>query len=165
MQFEVTHTYQRSAAAVFEVLTDFELVREKYEALGHTEMELVSREEHKDGGVTLVTRRVVPLELPGFAKKVLSPRQSVTQTDTWTGPDADGVRTGTFTVVGKGTPVQVRGKMRLTPTSARKSTNVIVATVECKIPLIGGKIADFVAGDTRRAVDHEETWTRAHFAG
>lgn len=165
MQLEVTHTYQRSAAAVFEVLTDFELVREKYEALGHTEMELVSREEHKDGGVTLVTRRVVPLELPGFAKKVLSPRQSVTQTDTWTGPDADGVRTGTFTVVGKGTPVQVRGKMRLTPTSARKSTNVIVATVECKIPLIGGKIADFVAGDTRRAVDHEETWTRAHFAG
>ena len=165
MQLEVTHTYQRSAAAVFEVLTDFELVREKYEALGHTEMELVSREEHKDGGVTLVTRRVVPLELPGFAKKVLSPRQSVTQTDTWTGPDADGVRTGTFTVVGKGTPVQVRGKMRLTPTSARKSTNVIVATVECKSPLIGGKIADFVAGDTRRAVDHEETWTRAHFAG
>ena len=162
MEFTVTHTYQRSVAAIFAVLIDFDSVRDKYEALGHGDVELVSREEDADGAVTIVTRRVVPLELPGFAKKVLSPRQSVTQTDTWSAADGDGARTGTFAAVAKGTPVQVRGTMFLAPTSARRCTNVINVTVECKIPLFGGKIAGFVAGDTRKAVDHEQTWIGDH---
>jgi hypothetical protein len=164
VEFNVTHTYPRSAATIFALLTDFDLVRAKYEALGHSDVELVRREEQPDGGVTLVTRRVVPLELPGFAKKVLSPHQSVTQTDMWSAPDGDGVRTGTFGVVGAGTPVQVQGTMRLVPSGARRCTNVVDVSVECRIPLIGGKIAGFVAGDTRRAVDHEQTWTRDHLA-
>lgn len=164
MDFSVTHTYPRSAARVFAALTDFDCVRDKYEALGHDDVELVSCDEDDDGGVTLVTRRVVPLELPGFAKRVLSPRQSVTQTDTWFAPDGDGVRTGTFAVVAKGTPIQVRGTMRLSPDGARRCTNVTGVTVECKIPLLGGKIAAFVAGDTRRAVDHEHTWMSEHLA-
>lgn len=164
MEFNVTQTYSRSAGAVFATLTDFDEVREKYEALGQSDVELVSREEGTRGEVTLVTRRVVPLELPGFAKRFLSPHQTVTQTDTWTAADGDGVRTGTFSVVGKGTPVQVHGTMRLAPNGTRRCSNCTDVKVECKIPLIGGKIADFVAGDTRRAVDHEQTWIREHLA-
>jgi hypothetical protein len=164
VQFRVDHNYERSANAVFAALTDFDRVRDKYEALGHDGVELVSRDVLDDGGVSLVTRRVVPLELPGFAKKFLSPRQSVTQTDTWSAPDGDGVRHGTFAVVGKGTPVQVHGTMRLAPMTARRCTNVTDVTVECKIPLLGGKIADFVADSTRRAVDHEQVWMRAHLS-
>jgi hypothetical protein len=162
MEFSATHTYQRPATAVFALLTDFESVRDKYEALGHGDVELISREEDDDGGVTLVTRRVVPLELPGFAKRVLSPRQTVVQTDTWSPPDAHGVRTGTFSAVAKGTPVQVHGTMHLAPNGARRCTNTTDVTVECKIPLLGGKIANFVAGDTRRIVDHEQTWISGH---
>jgi hypothetical protein len=36
--------------------------------------------------------------------------------------------------------------------------------LECRVPLIGGRIADFVAKDTRAAVDHEQAWIRAHLA-
>ena len=162
MKFSATHTYQRPAATVFAVLTDFDSVRQKYEALGHGDVELISREEDGEGGVTLVTRRVVPLDLPGVAKKVLSPRQSVAQADTWSAPDADGVRTGTFAAVAKGTPVQVHGTMRLAPSGARRCTNITDVTVDCKIPLIGGTIAGFVGGDTRRMVDHERAWISEH---
>ena len=42
MEFSVTHTYQRSKKAVFGVLTDFDLVRQKYQALGHADIELVN---------------------------------------------------------------------------------------------------------------------------
>jgi len=164
MEFSVVHTYDRPAAKVFATFTDYELVRAKYESLGHTNVELVSRDETPDGAVTLVTRRVVPMELPGFAKKVLSPRQRVTQTDAWSAPDDEGARTGTFTVSATGTPVQVGGTLRLAPTGARACSNTIDVAVECRIPLIGGKIAGFVAGDTRRAVDHEQAWTRGHLA-
>ena len=34
--------------------------------------------------------------------------------------------------------------------------------VECKVPLIGGKIADLVAGDTRRALEHEQAWVNEY---
>lgn len=162
MEFSATHIYPRPAASVFAMLTDFDSVREKYEALGHTDVELISRDEDDEGGVTLVTRRTVPLELPGFAKKVLSPRQTVVQTDAWSSANRDGVRTGTFAAIAKGTPVQVHGTMRLVPSNARRCTNITDVTVECKLPLIGGKIAGFVGGDTRRAVDHEQEWINAH---
>ncbi len=164
MEFTVTHTYDHPADAVFDVLTDIEAVRAKYEAIGQRDVELVSRTDGEDGALSLVTRRVVPLDVPGFAKKVLSPTQTVVQSDEWTGPDDAGVRSGSFAVDAKGTPVQVRGTLRLTATGPTTCTNVSVVTIECKVPLIGGRIADFVAKDTRQAVDHEEEWIRSHLS-
>ena len=162
MQFTATHSYKRPLADVFALLTDFEAVKEKYEAIGQTDVELVELHRGRNGAVTLVTRRVVPLELPGFATRVLSPKQHVVQTDEWSAPDDKGVRTGTFAVEAKGTPVRVFGRLRLAPRGTRGCTNTTDVTVECKVPLIGGKLADFVAKDTRRAVDHEKQWITAH---
>ena len=164
MEITATHTYQHAADRVFAVLTDFDAIRAKYEALGHEDVELIDRTEADDGSVMIVTRRIVPLELPGFAKKVLSPRQAVTQTDHWRAPDAKGAREGTFAVEAKGSPVHIRGTLHLTPKGAKACANDTHVTVECKVPLIGGKIADFVAGDTRRAVEHEQTWMRKRLA-
>lgn len=164
MELSATHTYEHPIAEVFAMLTDFEAIRAKYEALGQTDVALVRRDERDDGSVTVVTRRVVPLDVPGFAKKVLSPRQSVTQTDEWSPPDAQGGRDGTFTVEAKGSPVKIRGTLHLAPTGASGCTNTTHVTIECKVPLIGGKIAEFVAGDTRRAIAHEESWIRGHLA-
>jgi hypothetical protein len=164
MQFNAIHDYRHPPDEVFAALTDFEAVKSKYEAIGQSEVQLVRRDEGEDGSVTLVTTRVVPLELPGFAKKVLSPKQHVTQTDVWSGADGKGLRTGTFTVEAKGTPVRLQGTLQLVPRGAKGCTNTTDVTVECKVPLIGGKIADLVAGDTRRALDHEQTWMSEHLA-
>jgi hypothetical protein len=158
MQFNAIHTYQHSADDVFAALIDFDAVKSKYEAIGQSEVQLVRRDDGDDGSVTMVTTRVVPLELPGFAKKVLSPKQHVTQTDVWSGPDSKGRRTGTFVVEAKGTPVRVHGTLALTPRKGSGCTNTTDVTVDCKVPLIGGKIADLVANDTRRALDHEQVW-------
>lgn len=164
VQLTATHTYAHPVGEVFAVLTDFEAVRAKYEALGHSDVEQVRRDEGEDGSVTLVTRRVVPLEVPGFAKKVLSPKQNVTQTDEWSPADAEGGRTGSFRVEAKGTPVQMQGALRLAPDGADGCTNTTTITIECKLPLVGGKIADLVAKDAHRAVDHEQTWMTERLA-
>ena len=164
MRFEVRHEYDAGAEEVFAVLTDVALMREKYESLGQSGVELVERDAH-DGAVTVTTRRVVPLELPGFASKFLSPRQTVVQTDTWSAPDVHGVRTGTFVVQAKGAPVKVSGTMRLAPDGPRRCIDEMSISVECKVPLVGGKLADFVGGDTRKAVDHEQSWIASHLAG
>jgi hypothetical protein len=162
MQFEAVHTYQHATDEVFAALTDFEAVKSKYEAIGQSDVQLVRRAQDEDGSVTLITTRVVPLELPGFAKKVLSPKQNVTQTDVWSAPDGSGRRTGTFVVEAKGTPVRVQGTLQLDPRGSEDCTNTTEVTVECKVPLIGGKITELVANDTRRALDHEHTWMSEH---
>ena len=164
MQFNAIHTYQHPADEVFAALTDFDAVKSKYEAIGQSDVQLVRRDQGDDGSVTLVTTRVVPLELPGFAKKVLSPKQQVTQTDVWAPADSKGRRTGTFVVEAKGTPVQVHGTLELVARGAKGCTNTTDVSVECKVPLIGGKVADLVAKDTRRALDHEQTWMAEHLA-
>ena len=164
MQFNAIHAYQHPADEVFAALTDFEAVKSKYEAIGQSGVQLVRCERGDDGLVTLVTTRVVPLELPGFAKKVLSPKQHVTQTDVWSAADRKGRRDGTFAVEAKGAPVRLHGTLRLVPRGAKGCTNTIDVTVECGVPLIGGKIADLVANDTRRALDHEQTWMSEHLA-
>ncbi len=168
MHFTVTHTYDHPADALLEAMTDFDAVKAKYEAAGHRDVELVSRDEAPDGSITLVTRRVVALDVPGFAKKVLSPAQTVTQTDSWGPRGTDGERRGTFKVEAKGTPVTVGGDLHLAPggpSGPGGCTNTTEVDISCKVPLIGGRIADFVGKDTRRAVDHEQTWLRAHLAG
>lgn len=162
MQFDAIHDYQHPADEVFAALVDVEAVTAKYEAIGQSDVQLVRRDEADDGAITMVTTRVVPLELPGFAKKVLSPKQHVTQTDVWSGADSKGRRSGTFTVEAKGAPVQVHGTLELVRRGAKASINTTEVTVECKVPLIGGKIADLVANDTRRALDHEQTWMSEH---
>jgi len=162
LKFKTIHTFRHSVDDVFVALVDADAVTAKYESAGQSDVRIVRRDEGDDGSVTLVTTRVVPLELPGFAKKVLSPRQSVTQTDVWSAPDSTGRRTGTFTVEAKGTPVQVHGTLALAPGGATACTNTIDVVVECKVPLIGGKIADLVAGDTRRALEHEQAWMNEH---
>lgn len=162
MEFTAVHDYDHPIDEVFATFVDFDLVRAKYEALGHESVELLERSEH-DGAVTLRTRRVVPLDVPGFAKKFLQPKNPVVQTDTWSAPDERGVRTGTFTVEARGVPVTVQGTLRLEPTE-RGCRNTITTKVECKVPLVGGRIAEFVGGDTRKAVAHEETWTKAHLS-
>jgi Protein of unknown function (DUF2505) len=160
MQYRKVHTYTHTPDEVLAALTDFAVMKAKYEALGHTEVTLVERVE-RDGAVSVTTKRTVPLDVPGFAKKVLKPTNTVVQTDAWEAPDAAGVRQGHFTVDAKGVPVTMGGALRLAPAGTGAEQTIDV-TVTCKLPLIGGKIADFVGGDAKKAVDHDGSFTKQH---
>jgi hypothetical protein len=164
VKFSVTHDYDHSAEEVLAALTDFDAMKAKYEALGQSSVTLVSHERKPDGAIVISTQRVVPLQVPSFAKRILSPKQSVTQIDTWSAPGPDGARTGTFKVEAKGTPVKISGTMRLAPAGEDVCTDVMDVSIDCSVPLIGGKLADFVSGDTRRALDHEHDWVTAHLS-
>ncbi len=165
MQFNAVHIYSHTADEVFAALTDFEAVKSKYEAVGQSEVQLVRRDEGDDGSITLVTTRVVPLELPGFAKRVLSPNDHRR-------PDRCLVRAGRLRRAHRDVRRRSQGHARprseahsiLLHRECKGCTNTTDVTVECKVPLIGGKITDLVASDTRRALDHEHTWMSEHLA-
>jgi hypothetical protein len=48
------------------------------------------------------------------------------------------------------------------PTDLPSFAPTIDVVVEFEVPLIRGTIADLVAGDTRRALGHEQSWMNEH---
>lgn len=150
---------------VMAMLRDPEYTRTKYESQGHEQIEIVECTTD-DTTTRIVTSRVVTVELPGFAKKVLKPTNTMRQTDEWHRAD-DGSWRGTFTVEVHGAPVKMHGTMQLEPKTGGETLETVVIEVDVKVPLIGGKIADWIAsGEGRSTLDAEldfnERWIAEH---
>ena len=149
MRLHARHDYEADPAEVFAMLTDEAFLRAKLEARGDTDVRVLECGPGPDG-FRIVTRRMVALEVPGFARRFLRPANAVTQTDVWSDPDADGGRTGTWQVEASGVPVTMTGTMTLTGTS-RRSVEEIDGDVRSTVPFVGGQLAAFVG---RAAVDN-----------
>lgn len=166
MELTETHHFEAPADAVIDVFATEDAVRQRYEGMGHREVE-VQHIDRGEGTLTVTSRRVVDVDLPGFARKVLQPTNTMTQTDTWT-KDADGW-SGTFAVDVAGAPVHLAGTMRLTDAGAGADYTVRLS-MSVKVPLIGGKIADWVGKNDALATLKAEfaatdTWLADHPPG
>ncbi len=159
-------TFDAEPDTMMAMLRDPEYTRAKYASQGHDRIEIVECVTDDDR-VRLVTTRVVTVELPGFAKKVLKPTNTMRQTDEWRRGD-DGSWNGTFTVDVHGAPVQMHGTMQLAPTGNGRTLETVVIIVDAKVPLIGGRLADWIAkGEGRATLDEEldfnARWLTEHY--
>lgn len=157
MKVVSTHSYAATPDVVFAMMTTPEVLSEKYEALGHRDVEVL---EHtvQAGEVSVRSRRSVPMEVPGFAKRFLSPMNTVEQRDHWGPADADHGRVGTWEVQAKGVPVSAGGTLRLTPGPRHTTVVEIAGEVKSSVPLVGGKLASFVGADVQRTLAAEEAF-------
>jgi len=140
MDLTDTHTYDAPIDAVMDMFADEEAVTARYASMGHRDIEVLEC-ERTDDSLVVKTSRVVDVDLPGFAKKVLKPTNTMVQTDEWTAVDG-GDWDGTFKVDVAGSPVELSGKMRMTPDGEQTDSTVTI-TMNVKVPLVGGKIADW----------------------
>ena len=164
MDLRDTHTYDAPIERVLAMLADDEATVAKYEGMGHRDVQLLAS-QHDDDHLHVASSRVVDVDLPGFARKVLKPTNTMRQTDDWTRHD-DGTWAGTFAVEVDGAPVELSGVMALTPGGAT-TEHVVTITMNVKVPLIGGKIADWAGkNDVRRTLEAEfafgDTWLADH---
>jgi len=162
MRLNGSHVYPVPVEAVIAMLRDKSATIAKYESMGHRDVEIVEIVSD-DTALRIVSSRVVDVELPGFAKKALKPTNTMVQTDEWRRQD-DGSWAGTFDVVVHGSPAHISGTMTLEPdgTDARHD---VTLDVDVKIPLIGGKIADWVGkNDVRRTLDAEYAFNDSRLA-
>ncbi len=161
-----THTYAAPIERVLAMLRDREATIAKYEGMGHRDVDLLECGE--DGPVLRIrSSRVVDVDLPGFAKKVLKPTNTMLQTDEWRAA-GDGSWTGTFNVEVHGAPIRLTGTMRLAPDGA-SCTHEVTIDVKVGVPLVGGRIADWAGkNDVRRTLDAEfafgDRWLGEHAA-
>lgn len=164
-QLELTrdHTYEAPVDAVIDMLANADAVTQRYSGMGHRDIEIRECERSADSA-RIVTSRVVDVDLPGFARKVIAPTNTMVQTDEW---HRDGeVWNGTFDVQVDGAPVEMSGTLSVTPDGDRCRYDV-TTTMKVKVPLVGGKIADWAGKNDipktlQAEFDANDAWLSEH---
>jgi hypothetical protein len=162
MRLQARHDYDADPGDVFAMLSDPIFLRAKLEARGDKDVQVLECGPTA-GGLRIVTRRMVALDVPGFARRFLRPANAVTQTDVWSDPDAAGTRTGTWQVEASGVPVAMTGTMALTGTS-RHSVEDIDGEVSSSVPFVGGRLAGFVCRTAAANLDAEHAFAQRWLA-
>jgi hypothetical protein len=153
MELDKHHTFDAPIDAVWAMFLDKESHLAKFASMGHRDVEILSCDED-DSHLKIEIKRVVDLDVPSFARKVLKPSNTVVSTDTWQQRD-DGTYGGTFEIDIKGAPVQAKGRTTLAPADGGGTDYTIEVDIKVKVPLIGGKIEGFAKGDIEKQIDQE----------
>lgn len=163
MEITESHTFDAPIDRVWAMFTDEASHIAKFESMGHRDIEVLESES-SDEGLRLVIKRVVEVDLPGFARKVLKPTNTVITTDTWR-DNGDGTYGGSFELETVGAPVESSGTTKIWADGDKTAYEVTVR-FDVKVPLVGGKITKWAAGDVSSQLDKEfaagDDWLTEH---
>jgi uncharacterized protein YndB with AHSA1/START domain len=161
-RMQVTHHYDADVETVYRLISEPAFIERKYTAQGATEITIESVDT--DGAIRNEIRRKVTIDLPGFAKKVMSPTNTMVQNEQWSPPDADGRRVCAYTVEIQGVPSRIKGTVTLAPDAGGTSQD-IEADVKVSIPLLGGKLEKFAIETGKADLGQQVDFTIAELAG
>lgn len=140
MALNASTTLPYDAHTVLGVFTDEGFVRHMSEYVGGT-LESLTVDGDTAGAFTLTAVRTMPTtRLPDMARKFVGETLSVTQTEHWEAPAADGSRQASLEMTVAGVPLNVSAVQRL----IAQGTDTVVdlqGNVTSSIPFLGGKIA------------------------
>ncbi|WP_026534895.1 DUF2505 domain-containing protein [Arthrobacter sp. H14] len=150
---------------VTEVFTNEDFVRHISEKVGGT-LESLKIDGAITGPFKLTAVRTLPANrLPDFAKKFIGQKLTVTQTEQWEAPAADGSRRANVKLKVSGAPVDASAIQRLVPTA--EGTRVeLEGDVKSSIPFLGSKIAAAAEPMVGKALNIQakeaRTWLQEH---
>jgi hypothetical protein len=159
---QVTHHFDADVETLFGLMSDPEFLVRKYEALGAADVVVDSDDREHDPRI--VSRRKVTVDLPGFAKRVLQPTNTLVQTDQWAEADEQGRRVCTYSVEVQGVPSRIDGTVTLTADGGGTRQDV-EAEVKVSVPLVGGKLEKFAVDNGVQLLADEAEFTRRELAG
>lgn len=140
MALNASTTLPYDPATVLGILTDEGFVRHMSEYVGGS-LESLTVDGDTAGAFTLTAVRTMPTDgLPDMARSFVGQTLSVTQTEYWEAPAADGSRQAKLDMTVAGVPLNVSAVQRL----IAQGTDTVVdlqGSVTSSIPFLGGKIA------------------------
>ena len=151
------HSYSHSAEALFKVYTTADWIPKRYEAIGMRNIKVTSFTQTGDIWEVSTTRQV-RAQAPRAIKKFAKDWNTINQTEKWTKNGE--VYECDLRVDIQGVPVNMDGSMRIV-SNETGITNTIELFVSCTIPLLGKKVENFVAGDTKTSIDQEYDWIKS----
>lgn len=146
------YAYEAPAAAVFAMFTNEEFLLAKFAATGALDYSVLENSPTPDGGHRVSTRRTVVAEIPGFAKRILNPKNTLTQIEDWASPLG-----GEWRVETKGVPVTTGGNSHIEST-ADGCVQHIDGRIKVSVPLIGGRLEKFIFAEAKKTMDAEHTF-------
>lgn len=146
------HEYRHPLRKVWAAFSDPEFYQAKFEGIGHRNVEVVSTEALEDGFLIEISREV-PLDVPGFLRGMLGEWNTLLQNERWSGSDKNGYR-NELEIEARGVPAAMTGTMTLRA-SGKGCVNEVAITIRASVPLIGGKLEQFVSRDTEATLEAE----------
>ena len=158
MKVNLEHKYSVDVDSLFTLFQDPDFILARYLETGSPSASLL--ELSNDDGVVIRVERVVEVDVPAFLGKFMQPTTHVLQTEHWQGEEG-GPYVNDMQVEIKGTPVKLHIAMQLVA-KGKGCVNLVEIDTKCGIPLIGDKIADFVARDAERTANLEYDYIKAY---
>ena len=163
MQITRSHTFDHPIDQCWAMFHDPASHVSKFEAMGHRDLHVLE-EEVTDTSLRMVIERLVDVDVPGFAKRVIRPTNTLRSVDQWR--DAgDGTYRGTFELETKGVPIGIHGSTVLSAAGDATTYDVTIE-LKVKVPLIGGSIADYSKGIVDQQMADEfrlgDEWLASH---
>jgi hypothetical protein len=120
----------------------------------------VGGESGNDGTIEVVTLQVVrSTKLPGLITQVHRGDLCIRREETW-GPVSDGVTTAAIRGSIEGAPANVSGTAELSPTAESGGSRLDCRlAVQVRVPLIGGKLENFIGAQLANLVAAEQRFT------
>jgi hypothetical protein len=143
---------------VFKFFSDKAAIETKQTKLGNRNVNVTCNAT--DSSMDLTLKKETPLDAPAALKKFLGEWNEATVTEKWSGTPGKEY-TGTLNVELKGVPVKINGTYHLKP-EGKGSVLDMTMTVKCGIPLIGGKLADFVGKASQDQIKAEYEYNKAN---
>jgi len=165
MPLAASTTLPHSVDRVAAVFVNEEFIKHTSELVGGT-LESFNVEGDPAGAFSTVTVRTLPTtRLPEIARKFVGESLTVTQTEQWAAPAADGSRSSTIALKVSGAPLDVTAAQRLV--SEGGSTRIeLEGKVTSSVPFLGGKIADAAEPMVGKALNIQsqqaEAWLESH---
>ncbi|HEY6879906.1 MAG TPA: DUF2505 domain-containing protein [Polyangiales bacterium] len=136
----ITYEYASDPDTVAKLLVDADFLRRRSEAAGDTNVEV--KVEELGDGMHITVARNREIDLPAFAKKIISPQNRIVEDTTWRRENGQWV--AEYFVQVAGVPGEVRGKSTL-KASAQGTIYESNFQVTSRIPIVGGKLEAVVA--------------------
>ncbi len=152
VKIKTQHVYDTDTAHLYSMFVNEAELIAKHEALGARNVSVKSSKQRGDGVIVVVTREL-PAEVPGVLKRFIQPWNHVTQTESWR-KASDDTYHADLTIEIDNVPVTISGTLNLKPQTSG-CVNDIRLEVACGIPLVGGKLADFIGKDSQRLIAAE----------
>lgn len=159
MDIKEKFAYTQSVDTLFKFFGDKAGIEKKQAKLGSRNVSVETCKLTKDS-LELKFSKETPLDAPSALKKFLGDWQAATQEESWTGTPGKGYK-GTLKVELKGVPVKMNGSYNLTGDGSGSVLEVNME-VKCGIPLIGGKLADFVGKTAKESMQAEYDYNKAN---
>ncbi|HET6735278.1 DUF2505 domain-containing protein [Mycobacterium sp.] len=158
--FDMAAEYEGSVEQVHQAFRDEQYWMERLADSGADDYSLDSMTVDPDGGIDIVTTQTLRADrLPGVVIQFHRGDLSFVREETWS-PIRDGQATATVKGSIRGAPATLTGTAALIPAKSGDGSKLeITATVEVRVPLVGGKIENFIGSQLVDLLIAEQRFT------